>query len=323
MTQDSAPSAAKGSSAASVTRKRHSGLIVLVEDDPVLRKIYSARLTELGFTVAAAKDGDTGMNLLYTNVPKILILNVILPDIDGVDLCRRARDIHGDQISVIFLSTLDDLEVVQLCLEAGGNDYLIKSEDPEKLVERVLYWARSGRLKRREKYRSNSLAAIRAAIQVREAEAQGDERGGLTSDNDPDVAEISRFIDQARGAAGQTFGRSVEEKLYLIGYVAGVVHYWGTLKPHMTARLGDYMKAVMLETQILSTYEIGLMLGAWEDLTTDPTFTEAVGKGTFEAVARASKGRYFTPVGLSKFAQNGSNHGAMGELHDKIFGSES
>ncbi len=305
-----------------VVTKKPSGLVILVDADPAFRKLYSQRLRTLGFTVATARDGSEAMSLLYKIVPKILILNVVLPDIDGIDLCRRVREYHGYQVTIIFLSTIENLEMVQLCLEAGGNDYLIKSENLDKLAERTLFWANVSRQSRQEEYRTLSLAAIRSAIQVREAEIQADQDPGLTSDNDVDVAEISRFLAQAQQAAGENFGTSVEEKLYLLGYVAGIVNHWGTLKPHMKSRLGDYIKAVLLETKILGRQEIGILLGAWDELETAPIFAEGVGKGTYDAVARVSKGHKFNPLGLSKFAQSGETSGSPGQLSEKVRGTE-
>lgn len=296
--------------------RRGAGLVVLIESDAALRKAYADSLTNLGFMVVSTAGGEEGMSMLFSNVPKLLILDVVLPDIDGIEVCRRAREILGDQVSIIFLSTLDNLEVVQLCLEAGGNDFLIKDSNLEKFEDRVIYWANAGTVRRREKHRSRTLAAVRAAVQERETEADGG--GGLSSDTDPDVAEMSRFIDRAREAAGAGFGKSIEEKLYLIGYTAGVVNYWTTLKLHMKSKAGQYLRAVLRETEILSHDEINLLLEAWDELAQEPVFADAINKGTFEAVARTQKGRHFTPVALVKFGQSTSNKEALARLSAKL-----
>lgn len=276
---------------------RGTGMVVLIVEDRDMRHRYAESLREIGFIVAAVADGEDGLGLLYSNRPKVLVLDVILPDIDGVEICRKAREIHGDQISIVFLSPVEDLELVELCLQSGGNDYLIKSEDIGKFTERVHHWSKARPLDRRQKHRTRTLAAIRAAVhgQERSATSPG---GSLSSTTDADVAQMSRLIANARSAAGQNFGHSVEEKLRLLGYVAGVVDYWSSLQSHIGVRRMDYLQAVLRETQILSHKEIRLMLAAWEELSAEETFASALQHGTRDSLKSKSRGESFVATGL-------------------------
>ena len=276
-------------------------MVVLAMGDREYRERYREFLSSLGFIVAAARDGAEGLSLLFTNVPKILVLDVTLADIDGIDLCRKAREIHGDQISIIFVSTLEDLEVIELCLEAGGNDYLIKSHDLEKFAERVLFWAKASPIHRRQKHRTRTLAAIRAAVLGRTSEAPDTPGGTLSSRTDEVVANSTALINRAREVAGKGFGQTIEEKLYLLGYVAGIIEYWQTLRPHVRVQRDYYMQAVLRETGILSNQEIRLMLSAWDELSKESTFRQALRRGTHDSVARTAKGGDFTPKGLLRF----------------------
>jgi len=281
---------------------RRSGLVVLVMADSAERKRYAGHLQSMGFLVTAAPDGEHGLSLLFANVPRLLVLDLILPDIDGIDLCRKAREIHGDKLPIIFLSDLDDLHVLEICLEAGGSDYLIKAEDLGPFADRALQWTRGQPVGKQQKNRTRTLAAVRAAVQGHDAQGGSVPGGNLSSDTDADVAEMTETINGAREAVGRHFGRSIEEKLCVLGYVAGVIDYWGTLRAHIRRRHQDYLKAVLRETGILSHQEIRLMISAWDEISAEPRFATALRKGVHDSVWRMAKGADFSPRGLAELA---------------------
>jgi len=115
----------------------NSGLIMVVDDDAKLRRIYNDVLTANGFTVIAAKSGEECLALLHRTVPKVLVLDIMMPDMDGIETCRRARKMVGENVPILFLTAADSMETVRACLEAGGDDYLMKSGSPSAVVERV------------------------------------------------------------------------------------------------------------------------------------------------------------------------------------------
>jgi two-component system response regulator MtrA len=109
--------------------------ILLVEDDPSARTGIELALTRLGHTVTSRATGEQGLDEARTRRPEIAILDVMLPGIDGVDVCRRIR--RSDTLPVILLTALsDDIDVV-VGLEAGADDYVVKPVEPRVLDARI------------------------------------------------------------------------------------------------------------------------------------------------------------------------------------------
>ena len=143
-----------------------SGLIMVVDDDTNLRRIYHDVLTAHGYTVIAAKSGEECLALLHRTMPKVLVLDIMMPEMDGIETCRRARRMVGENVPILFLTAANSMETVRSCLEAGGDDYLMKSGSPSVVVERVDRLANVNRttLARRR---------VRAAAEVRANLASG------------------------------------------------------------------------------------------------------------------------------------------------------
>lgn len=300
---------------------KSSGLIILVEDDHKLRKLYSDMLRSHGYTVIAAKDGEEGLSLLFTNTPRLLILDIIMPNMDGIELCRRAREILGPRIPIIFMTALDQLEIVQVCLEAGGDDYIVKGSNLKTIADRVRYWTKMGSSRKAEKHRSTALAAVRSEMNHAAKEKIGG-AAGLSSETDEVIRDISEFLRKALDAAGEGFGNKVEEKLYLLGYTAGLINYWSVAKTHLKSRMNDYIKAVLRETDCFVGAEIESMIESLGKLSGENIFTQAVSRGTAEAVARKAKGPDFVPGGFVRFSEDLRQTTDFGALYSKVFGGE-
>ena len=109
--------------------------MLFVEDDPVIRQATSDYLTRNGFEVIAAEDGDAGLVAWRESDPVLALLDVMLPGMDGVALCRAIR--AESQIPVILLSARSDPIDVVLGLEAGADDYVTKPFSSRELLARV------------------------------------------------------------------------------------------------------------------------------------------------------------------------------------------
>ncbi|MFD8414479.1 two-component system response regulator CseB [Streptomyces sp. NPDC059650] len=109
--------------------------VLFVEDDDVIREATTLALERDGFTVTAMPDGLSGLESFRADRPDIALLDVMVPGMDGVSLCRRIRD--ESTVPVIMLSARADSIDVVLGLEAGADDYVTKPFDGAVLVARI------------------------------------------------------------------------------------------------------------------------------------------------------------------------------------------
>jgi DNA-binding response OmpR family regulator len=121
--------------------------IVVVDDEPALRDAVTYSLRSEGYDVAAVADGEAALDLVATDPPDVLVLDVMLPGLSGVEVCRRLRD-AGD-IPIVML-TARDAEVDRVIgLDAGADDYVTKPFSMAELVSRVRAILRRRELDRR------------------------------------------------------------------------------------------------------------------------------------------------------------------------------
>ncbi|GHC73677.1 two-component system response regulator CseB [Streptomyces flavofungini] len=109
--------------------------VLFVEDDDVIREATQLALERDGFEVTAMPDGLSGLEAFRADRPDIALLDVMVPGLDGVSLCRRIRD--ESTVPVIMLSARADSIDVVLGLEAGADDYVTKPFDGAVLVARI------------------------------------------------------------------------------------------------------------------------------------------------------------------------------------------
>jgi DNA-binding response OmpR family regulator len=111
------------------------GTIVVVDDEPNIADLVDLYLARDGYRVLKAPTGEAGLDAVRTHSPRLVVLDVGLPDIDGLEVCRRLR--QTSNIPVIFLTARDGEVDRVLGLELGGDDYLTKPFSPAELVARV------------------------------------------------------------------------------------------------------------------------------------------------------------------------------------------
>ncbi|XRQ08565.1 response regulator [Actinomadura welshii] len=109
--------------------------ILLIEDDPLVRRGLQLALRRHGHDVRTADTGEDGLREFRSSAPDLVVLDLMLPGIDGLQVCRRIRD--AGEIPVIILTARgDDLDVVG-GLEAGADDYVVKPAQPTVLDARI------------------------------------------------------------------------------------------------------------------------------------------------------------------------------------------
>ncbi|MEE8605993.1 MAG: response regulator [Nitrospiraceae bacterium] len=277
-----------------------NGLLIIAEDNAILRKLYSDFLESSGFTVVTANNGRDALHLLQSVRPKVLILDIMMPEMDGIETCRQVRKQLGSSLPIIFLTASDELNKLDDCMRAGGNDYLLKTGALDYILTRIRYWARPTSTWSNEYRRDQALAAVSKA--VIEEEARGQEQHiELTSKTDDTLRQMSEFVLAAQAQAPRDFGSTVDQKLYLLGYVTGVVDHWSSLSPSMRPRYLDYLRSVLKETAILETREIDKMMESYEDLADQTIFRLAWEWGQRESEEAVGKKSEFVSIGLAEF----------------------
>lgn len=113
--------------------------ILLVEDDPFLADIYTTKLKEAGFSVAIAPDGNECLNKLKEKMPDLLLLDIVLPQVDGWEILRLIKqDEKYKDLKVVILSNLGQKSEVQKGLEMGADRYMIKAHyTPGEVVQEI------------------------------------------------------------------------------------------------------------------------------------------------------------------------------------------
>ncbi|ABR34934.1 response regulator transcription factor [Clostridium beijerinckii] len=109
--------------------------ILVVEDEDILREVIVDYLIEDGYQVLEAADGEKALELFQSNSVELVILDIVLPKIDGWSVCRRIR--KNSSIPIIMLTARSDEDDSLMGYELGADDYLIKPYSPRILMVKV------------------------------------------------------------------------------------------------------------------------------------------------------------------------------------------
>ena len=119
----------------SIDRSITDAEILIVDDDPRLREVVRYALSQAGFRIREAGDGRAALRAIEEKLPDLVVLDVVMPELDGVEVCRRIR--QHSSVPVVFLSSKGEEVDRVLGLELGGDDYLSKPFSPRELVSRI------------------------------------------------------------------------------------------------------------------------------------------------------------------------------------------
>ena len=107
--------------------------IILIEDESSVVSFIKKGLQELEYEISVALDGNSGIKMVDNNDFDMIILDIMLPDINGLEVCKEIRK-KNKTVPILFLTALDSSENIVMGLESGGDDYLVK---PFKFIELV------------------------------------------------------------------------------------------------------------------------------------------------------------------------------------------
>ncbi len=112
--------------------------VLVVDDEPVNRRVLEAMLIPLGYEVDLAKDGQEALERVHSNLPDLILLDVMMPRMDGFEVCRKLKSNPGTQpIPVVIVTALKEVEDRVQALEAGADDFLTKPVDKTELRARA------------------------------------------------------------------------------------------------------------------------------------------------------------------------------------------
>ncbi|MDH5327052.1 MAG: response regulator transcription factor [Gammaproteobacteria bacterium] len=109
--------------------------ILVVDDDAHIRQVLHFALEKAGYEVVEAENGRQALQQFEEKAPQLLVLDIMMPEMDGTDVCREIR--KSSNVPIVFLSSRDEEIDRILGLELGGDDYITKPFSPRELVARV------------------------------------------------------------------------------------------------------------------------------------------------------------------------------------------
>ena len=113
--------------------------ILIIEDDKFLRELMTRKLLSLEYDVVSASDGEEGLQKIKSETPDIVLLDLILPGINGFDVLAKAKkDPAIEKIPIIILSNLGQSEDIEKGLKLGAQDFLVKAHfTPQEIVNKL------------------------------------------------------------------------------------------------------------------------------------------------------------------------------------------
>ena len=122
------------------TKKQPTAKILLVDDEPNILIALEFLMNQQGYTVETAKDGQTALKIMESFVPDVVLLDVMMPGMDGFEVAKKIRENSDlEKTQIIFLTAKGTKEDRQKGYKSGGEIYLIKPFNNEELIEAVAY----------------------------------------------------------------------------------------------------------------------------------------------------------------------------------------
>jgi CheY-like chemotaxis protein len=120
---------------------RRAKTVLAADDQPENIMMLEALIERQGFTFFGVGSGAECISLAQRISPRFILLDVQMPEMDGFETCRRLRKIYPlIHVPVAFVTARKSAADVQAGIAAGGNDFIVKPFDPERLISRVIYW---------------------------------------------------------------------------------------------------------------------------------------------------------------------------------------
>ncbi len=172
---------------------RSRPLILIVDDNPANLDVFETRMATQGYDVITALDGEEGLAVAIEREPDLILLDIMMPKMDGVEVCRRLRDDPSVPfMPIILITTKTDAAGLVAALEAGGDEYLTKPIDHRSLIARVKSMLRIKELHDTTQEQAAQLAKLNAGLEqkVGDQVKELDRVGQLKRFFSPQLAEM-------------------------------------------------------------------------------------------------------------------------------------
>jgi DNA-binding response OmpR family regulator len=120
-----------------VAQLAESAAVLVVEDEPTIAEVVARYLTRAGYETTIASDGYAALHETSERNPSLIVLDIMLPGLDGLEVMRRIRERPGDNPAIILLTARGEESDRLVGLRAGADDYVVKPFSPSELVARV------------------------------------------------------------------------------------------------------------------------------------------------------------------------------------------
>ncbi|MGO1165223.1 MAG: response regulator transcription factor [Janibacter sp.] len=164
-----------------------SPVLLVVEDEPNIRELLATSLRFAGFEVEVAGDGTTALDIIHRVEPDLIVLDVMLPDIDGFEVASRLRATERHQ-PILFLTARDSLDDKLKGLTVGGDDYVTKPFSLEEVIARIRVILR----------RTTDVPSTESVLRFADLELDDDahevRRAGVSVDVSPTEFKLLRYL---------------------------------------------------------------------------------------------------------------------------------
>jgi putative two-component system response regulator len=170
---------------------RSSGTVLVIDDQAESHTTLSQALTPLGYQVLGALDGRAGLEIVRTKLPDVILLDLVMPNMDGFEVCRQLKSSQETQlIPVVFLTGLDSRQAKLQGLELGATDFLTKPFDLVELETRVRNLVNFRRLTEELDNAEQMLFAVARAVEARD---------GVTGEHCDRLSKLAVHLGEALG----------------------------------------------------------------------------------------------------------------------------
>jgi len=116
--------------------------ILIIDDEELNRKLVRESIEGPEFVVIEAEDGSDGIYLAKKEMPDLILLDLAMPDVDGIETCKRLKEVEKTRdIPIIMLSAINEKKLIDIALKQGAADYFVKPIKQAELLSTINKWA--------------------------------------------------------------------------------------------------------------------------------------------------------------------------------------